>query len=121
MEVRGAAGQDGEGAGRIGLQLLGLEAFPEADGEDAGDHRVHAILRCRCGISLTAAGTFTRMRYGAGSVCCPTKTARRADGGNAANGFHSTPWGRIDPNPTRSAHSVAIALASFPGQCLLSG
>ena len=74
---------------RIRLQLLAVEVFAEADVEDTGDHRVDAILRLSCGISLTPAGSLTLITYGPGSVGSPTTTARRAGGGNAGNGFHS--------------------------------
>src|SRR4029077_15586401 len=45
---------------------------------------------CVCGISFTPAGHFTRTTYGPALAGSPTRTARRASGGNAGNDCHLT-------------------------------
>src|SRR6266850_3880504 len=45
---------------------------------------------CVCGISFAPAGNFTRTTYGPALAGSPTRTARRASGGNAGNDCHLT-------------------------------
>jgi hypothetical protein len=44
VEVRRLARQHDDGAGRVGLQLIRVEVLAQADIEDTGDDRVHAVL-----------------------------------------------------------------------------
>jgi hypothetical protein len=56
VEVRGAAGQNDDGARWIWLQLFTVEVLARTDVEDAGDDRVDAILRVPVGHQLDTGG-----------------------------------------------------------------
>src|SRR5271166_129508 len=45
VEVPRIAGEHDDAAGRIGLHLVAVELFAEANVEDAGDDRIDAVLR----------------------------------------------------------------------------
>jgi hypothetical protein len=64
--MRGAAGQDDDGTGRVCLELAVVELFAHPDIEDTGDDRVDAILRVPVRHQLDARGHLHPDHVGAG-------------------------------------------------------